>query len=69
MTELITTPNLQRHDELYVRLIAMHEGLSDAECRRLDARLILLLANHIGEHEVIVQAIERARASAAAVGA
>ena len=61
MTTLITTPNVLRPDEVYARLIAMHDGLSDAECRRADARLILLLLNHIGDEQVIFEAIELAR--------
>jgi len=63
MSKLTTAPNLTRHDDLYDRLIEMHQGLSEAECRRLDARLILILINHIGDEEVIAEAIGHAQRS------
>jgi len=53
--------NLTKHDDLYERLIALHEGLSEAESRKASAKLILLLANHIGDEEVVIEAIERVR--------
>ena len=52
-----------RGDEFYERLIAAHHGLSDVESRALNARLVVLLANHIGDLEVIAQACAAARAS------
>lgn len=48
-------------DDFYEQLIAAHQGLSDEESRLLNARLVLLLANHIGNLDVIAQALERAR--------
>lgn len=50
---LITTPNLTRPDESYARLIATHEGLDEAESHALNARLILILMNHIGDDAVL----------------
>jgi hypothetical protein len=58
---LITTPNLTRPDESYARLIATHEGLSEAESHALNARLILILMNHIGDEAVLAEAILLAR--------
>jgi hypothetical protein len=55
-----------RGDEFYERLIATHHGLSDAESRALNARLIVLLANHIGDLDVIGEACAAARASVTA---
>jgi len=54
-----------RGDQFYECLIAAHHGLSDGESRALNARLIVLLANHIGEPGVIAQACAAARASLA----
>ena len=48
-------------DDFYDALIKAHEGLSEAESRLLNARLVLLLANHIGDDEVLREAIEAAR--------
>ncbi|WP_128514770.1 DUF2783 domain-containing protein [Tabrizicola thermarum] len=58
---LITTPNLTRPDESYAALIATHEGLSEAESHALNARLILILMNHIGDHAVLAEAMRLAR--------
>lgn len=58
---LITTPNLTRPDQSYARLIATHEGLDEAESHALNARLILILMNHIGDDEVLAEAMRLAR--------
>jgi hypothetical protein len=58
---LNTKPNIANPDEFYARLIEAHEGLSDDESTALNARLVLLLANHIGEHAVLSQAISAAQ--------
>jgi Protein of unknown function (DUF2783) len=44
-------------------LIRAHEGLSGAESHRLNARLVLILANHIGDLTVLQDAIAIARGS------
>lgn len=62
MASLITAPNLVRHDELYEGLLALHEGLNEADSRALNARLILVLMNHIGDEKVILEAFEASRA-------
>jgi len=61
MTVLNTDINLADHDGIYARLVALHDGLTDEESARANARLILLLINHIGDRAVIEQAIELAR--------
>lgn len=58
---LITTPNLRNPDEAYARLIATHDGLSEAESHALNARLLLILMNHIGDDVVLRRALELAR--------
>lgn len=57
---LITKINLAEADDVYEWLIAAHADLSDDDSARLNARLILLLFNHIGDPDVIREAIERA---------
>lgn len=49
-------------DDFYEQLIAAHQGLSDEQSRLLNARLILLLANHVGDLSVLKQALAAARA-------
>jgi hypothetical protein len=61
MTALVTDPNLARPDDFYEALIAMHRGLNDAQSARANAKLILLLANHIGDHDVLLAALAAAR--------
>ena len=55
--------NLGNPDEIYQALIDLHDGLTEEQSRAVNAKLILLLANHIGDEEVIRQAIEIARQS------
>jgi hypothetical protein len=66
MAQLITTPNLSGADDLYEALVRLHEGLSDEESLRVWAKLVLTLANHIGDRAVIAEAIELCRPAAAA---
>ena len=49
MTILNTEPNLPAPDDFYDELIALHRDLTDAQSALVNARLILLLANHIGD--------------------
>jgi hypothetical protein len=61
MATLNTEPNLARPDDFYERLIAMHRGLSDDDSALVNAKLVLLLANHIGDPDVLTQAMAAAR--------
>jgi len=62
MSRLTTDWNLgTAGDDIYAALVEAHRGLSEEEARRLDARLILLLANHVGDAETIREAIAQAR--------
>lgn len=68
MTHLNVEPNLSRPDDFYESLIAMHRDLSPDESTKVNARLILLLANHIGDHAVLDDALRAARNSATTAG-
>ncbi|QYK43394.1 MAG: DUF2783 domain-containing protein [Paracoccaceae bacterium] len=60
---MTTAPNLPDADEAYARLIAAHDGLTEAESHALNARLILILMNQIGDPDVIAAAIAAALAA------
>jgi len=55
---LNTNANLSDPDDFYANLLLAHEGLSKAESDALNARLILLLSNHIGDATVLNQALQ-----------
>lgn len=61
MDTLTLTPNINRSDDFYAELLAAHEGLTKHNSDALNARLVLILANHIGNREVLSQAIEAAK--------
>ena len=61
MTILNTEPNLPVPDDFYDELIALHRDLTDGESALVNARLILLLANHIGDVTVLRAAMAAAR--------
>ncbi len=50
-----------RGDDFYEHLVGAHQGLSAAESAALNARLVLLLANHIGDMAILSQALRAAR--------
>lgn len=62
MSQLITAPNMVSPDDFYEALIDMHRDLDDAQSQAVNARLILLLANHIGDLQVLRDAMAYARA-------
>ncbi len=61
MKDLNTKPNIADPDGFYEELLALHEGLNPAESEALNARLILILANHIGDRTILCQAFNAAR--------
>jgi len=63
MAKLITASQFPDPDAAYRAIIEAHRGLSDAASANLDARLVLVLANHIGDADVLAEAIALARAS------
>ena len=58
---LITSPNLSAPDDFYEALINAHQDLSLEESQALNARLVLLLSNHIGNLQVLQEALQVAR--------
>jgi len=64
MIALVTTPHLDAADDFYEALIETHRDLSAAQSHALNARLVLLLANHIGSATVLREALAAARAAA-----
>ncbi len=61
MTKLTLTPNFSDPDAFYSELLEAHEGLSKAESDAFNARLIMVLSNHIGDLEVLRPALAAAR--------
>jgi Protein of unknown function (DUF2783) len=63
LKQLVTDWNLgSAGDDVYSALIEAHGDLTEDQSRRLDLRMILLLANHIGDDTVILEVLRRARA-------
>ncbi|MCY1505690.1 hypothetical protein D9M68_399120 [compost metagenome] len=60
---LITETNLISPDDFYEALIDTHRDLSNEQSQELNAALILLLANHLGDMDVLREALRQARAS------
>ena len=65
MGKLNTAPNLPDPDGFYEALVKMTAGLDDAAAQVAMSKLVLLLANHIGDDEVLREAIAIARGEAA----
>ncbi|MGO1119153.1 DUF2783 domain-containing protein [Rhodovibrionaceae bacterium A322] len=59
---LITEDQLDNPDALFAALVAAHRDLDEAESRKLDAKLVILLANHIGDLSVVKEALALASA-------
>lgn len=55
-----TSPRISRPDDLYQMLIDAHADLSDDDSMKLNAKLVLLLSNHVGDIGIIQQAIDLA---------
>jgi hypothetical protein len=54
-------PNIADHDAFYEMLVDTHQDLSDEQSKMLNAQLILLLSNHIGDLDVLREAFAIAR--------
>jgi len=63
MARLNIEPNIEFGDELYQALLDVHRGLTLEQSHAINARLILLLANHIGDLAVLREALQRARSA------
>ncbi len=57
---LVTSPNIVDPDGFYAELLALHQGRAKEESDAINARLILLLANHIGDRATLREAFEAA---------
>lgn len=62
MAKLKTQLQFPDPDAAYVALVEARRGLSEEEAAALDTRLALILANHIGDIEVLKEAIALAKA-------
>lgn len=62
MTALNTASNFANPDDFYESLIEMHKDLTEEQSQMANARLILLLSNHIGDLDVLRAAMAQARA-------
>jgi Protein of unknown function (DUF2783) len=58
---LVTDSQFPDPDAAYRAIIEAHRGLSDEASQALNAKLVLILANHIGSLTVLVEAIELAK--------
>jgi hypothetical protein len=58
---LSTTSNFARPDDAFRAVVEAHRGLNDEQSANLDATLVLILANHIGDLDVLREAIVLAR--------
>jgi hypothetical protein len=59
--KLHTEPRIEDPDDFYARLIALHEGLSTHQSNTLNCKLILLMANHIGDREILLEMLDTVR--------
>jgi hypothetical protein len=58
---LMLDPNIADPDGFYQELLQAYDGLSPEDCEGFSARLILVLANQIGDREILRQALRAAR--------
>ena len=59
--KLRTEPQIEDPDDFYARLIDLHQGLSPGQSNSLNCKLILLMANHIGDREVLIEVLDVVR--------
>ena len=56
--KLRTELGVDNPDDFYARLIELHEGLSSEESHKMNAKVILMLANHIGDTDVLYEVLD-----------
>jgi hypothetical protein len=61
-------PNIADPDDFYRELIDSQRGLNEAQAEMLTTKLVLILANHVGERQVLSEAIALARGNTLAHG-
>jgi hypothetical protein len=57
LAKLVTAPNIADADAFYEALLAAHKGLDYQASAALNARLVLILANHVGDGETLREAL------------
>ena len=57
-SKLRTELGVDNPDDFYARLIELHEGLSSEESHKMNAKVILMLANHIGDTDVLYEVLD-----------
>ena len=58
---LSTSSNFAKPDDAFRMIVEAHRGVSDTQSADLDAALVLILANHVGDLNVLREAIELAK--------
>ena len=58
---LSTRSNFSKPDDAFRAIVEAHRGLSEEQSADFDAALVLILANHIGDIEVLCEAITLAK--------
>ncbi len=58
---LHTEPRIEDPDDFYARLIALHSGLTSEQSQNLNSKLVLLMANHIGDRAVLDEILDAVR--------
>ena len=58
---LSTSSNFAKPDDAFRAVVEAHRGLNDEQSADLDAALVLILANHIGDIDVLREAIALAK--------
>ena len=60
MSALNLAPNIDGADDFYAELLAAHEDLSKGQSDAFNARLLLILCNHIGDRDILRAALAEA---------
>ena len=55
---LRTELGVENPDDFYARLIALHEGLTTEQSHKINAKVLLLLANHVGDTYVLNEVLD-----------
>ena len=56
--KLRTEPGVAGPDDFYARLIELHEGQSSEQSHKINAKVILMLANHVGDTDVLYEVLD-----------
>ena len=63
MNILNLNPNIPNGDDFYEKLLNAHDGLNKEQSDALNARLILILSNHIGDMDILEQALNATKSA------